>query len=332
MSEPEGQDLFAMLGDDVKLINTDSKKPLEVEESILAGSLFDDSEHPNQQKQWSPKVLCLLSLLILLIGGAGMSSLVYGLWVVKPDEEPQKIIPIEARSMSKEEIELVRSKEAILELRKVVAGYLQASSVEAKLAFVRHPERVQPFMEDWYQSRAHSMKVAELESMTTMVPKTIFGKSFWKIELPSDGLFKKQLWVESLEDGSFKVDWETDVFYNPWNWDRFLAEKPTVPVSLRVYASWNDLYVYQHRDDEKYQSFRLENKDSDQLVTAYMERDKKGCRDMLALMQSNAKNPADLRDEMGLPFLLTLHFDESPEGKKNLVIDKLESPSWLIFD
>lgn len=330
MADFEDPNLFNLLGDNVKLKKTEDPVQAEKDSKFVDNSLFVDEEHKAEDAHWNPLLVKVLTLVIVLIALAGLGTLGYGLWVTQPEQPPQMLIPIADRELSDEQQGILESKKLVKELRGVIEGYLQAPTIDEKLQHVRHKERVEPLMRDWYQK--HELEPSELDPQMTLVPKILFGKSFWKAEMASPGIYKKQLWIQQYDDGSFGVDWETDVIYNPMAWDEFWAAKPTEAKTFRVYVGWNDLYLYQHRDEEEFQSFKLESRESDQIYTAYMARSDYGCQQMLYYILKNARVPNDISTSVTLPFLVSLKFDESPEGKKNLVVEKLLSPSWLVFE
>jgi len=129
---------------------------------------------------------------------------------------------------------------------------------------------------------------------TTFTPKLIFKRSFWKVELPSEKKYKKQLWIQQYEDGKLAVDWETDVFYNPMTWDDFLAKKPIEPLTFRVYVGWDNFYVHPYTNESKYQAYQLENRDSDQRATAYTHKKSPASALMLQLIKNHARDPKRL--------------------------------------
>lgn len=323
MPKPDNRDLCKLLGKNVMVSNPD---PSPKNDPPDKPEVFSDTAKRDEERQTNPLRFKILSLGIGIVAVVALGALTLGLWgkfteSVAPEPGP-----------SKEELALKALQKTRADVPSLVKAYLAATTIEEKLKYVRQPERVEPLMRDWYEEKKHPMEAKEVDAQMILSPNTLFGKSFWKAEMNEGGMFMKQLWIQSYEDGSHAIDWETDVVYNPMHWDTFLAEKPTTPVTLRVYVGWDNLYLYQHRDEEKFQSFKLESRDSEQTATAYMDRADKGMQIMMFFIQRSAKDPKDLRTALTLPFLVTLKYDESPEGKKNLVIEKLDSPSWIVFE
>jgi len=283
----------------------------------------EEVERKSEEKM-DPVLFRALWLGALIVVIVGIAATAYGIWGGVPDPEPREL---SAKEKEDRKIKKIKS-----DYRALVKAYFAATTVDEKLKYVRQPERVEPLMRDWYEKQKHPMVAKEVPAQMSFLPQTLFAKSFLKAEMNEGGMFMKQLWIQRYEDGLFAIDWETDVVYNPIDWDTFLAKKSTSPFTLRVYVGWDNLYLYQHRDEEKFQCFKLESRDSDQVTSAYMDRADVGMQTMMFFIRRSAKNPNYLSKSATLPFLVTLKYDESPEGKKNLVIEKLVSPSWIVFE
>jgi len=316
MSKPNDPDSFDSRGENLDLSNTKDIAEKKENKKLDQPAIIGDDEGQ------APVIFSILGVLVIVMGC--IAALTYGMWGGEKD--------VASRELSEKEKEERKIKAIKSDYRTLVKAYLAATTVDEKLKFVRQPERVEPLMRDWYEKQKHPMVAKEMSPQMIFTPQTLFAKSFLKAEMNEGGRFMKQLWIQRYGDGLFAIDWETDVIYNPIDWDTFLAEKPTSPVTLRVYVGWYNLYLYQHRDEEKFQSFKLESRDSDQVTSAYMDRADIGMQTMMYFIQRSAKDPRHLNSSVTLPFLVTLKYDESPEGKKNLVIEKLVSPSWIVFE
>jgi hypothetical protein len=204
------------------------------------------------------------------------------------------------------------------ELNKVLAGFLAAGSVEERLAFVRHPERVRPLMEDHYGRE--SLQSYQDPVIRELSPISLALQSFIVMVVDTreeDGL---PLLVEDGPDG-LRVDWESFVCYQPISPERFAAERPSEPVSLRAYASLDHFFVYQFADEKKYGCLRLEFRDSDTVLFGYVERGS-------VVEQKFNQILSQTGTRTNQPMILRLRFPEECPEKRCVVVEDVESPLW----
>lgn len=127
----------------------------------------------------------------------------------------------------------LESKRPLIE--QAVRGFFEVATVEARLAYVRDPERVRSLMVDYY-SRQHVPKLV-WKGLGWALPVDEPGYRFGYVQAIFEQASPVSLIVEEIENGSFRVDWESSVRYGELSWQDFLRMKPLQPKLFRVIAS-----------------------------------------------------------------------------------------------
>ena len=208
------------------------------------------------------------SLTILIMTGAFAfvavivySAIVRGVAVVHKDGTMMKQLPAEVRQKITEALEeqqplttfLTSAEEAAA--KAIVSGFLAAKTVEDRLPFVRHPERVEPLMRAWYarQKDATEWTGGEIRRRDKLVDH---GR--YLIRLAMDfGATGSRIFIVEQTTSDFKLDWETAAGYQAKPLDEFKAERPTTPVEFRVKMKPTDYYNYAFKDRDRYQAVEL---------------------------------------------------------------------------
>jgi len=218
--------------------------------------------------------------------------------------------------------EIKEVRQTLNSMKSCVRGYLRAKTVDAKLAYVRHPERVKPLMEEYYQRNElieeDFRQFERLRSMGLESLSFIFGQ----VELLNGE--KHKLLLEQLEDGSFRVDWESDVCYLPIPWDKYVAESPAGAVVMRVYIKRDTFYAYEFRDEDLYDCYQLTARDSDDHVFGFVKKGSDVAMDINRFL----KRIEGQGSQFAEPVMLLLRFPEETLSKKCVWIDRLITPRW----
>lgn len=156
------------------------------------------------------------------------------------------------------------------EINQAITGYLGAGSIEAKLKFVRHPERVEPLLRDHY--RKVDLVVATYEGLKNVGAITMDEVPFVYVSVRLTNGGRADLLLEQLGDGSYKVDWESNVCYLPFSWGDFVKQGHEKAFDMRVFVEVANVYLYEFSDEERYQCFRVSTRDSEEFVYAYAEK------------------------------------------------------------
>lgn len=254
-------------------------------------------------------------------------------WVFFQSKSPavDEVVPVPLAEGGKEvevEEELedeVPSREELLEaeqhfeaMEKLVADFLAAGTVEEKAKFVRHPERVLPLMKRHYQSH-------ELERLTFLKTleyhiATLDQRPFIALNVSIEEGENMPLLVEDLPGGML-IDWESFVCYQPAEVSEFLQERPTDPVSFRVYAQKDNFYAYEFADESEYQCYRLTFRGSDVSLYGYVKRGTEVDQKFLKSFPKGGSMAA-------APLILKVRFLEGGKGDRSVLVDDVDSRLW----
>lgn len=251
----------------------------------------------------------LLSLgLFLAMGGRGGLAKREERSLQHKIEENQKLALEEKASAS----------EFLDEVEQVLEGYCSATTVEEKLRFARHPNRVQPLMEQYYQDqefvpRTGATLVEQAQLPMESLSFTIFSVTF------DDGSGRIFL-AEIDNDLGIRIDWESDVCYQAIPVKELIKKQPTELTDVRVFASPDHHYAYEFSDSEKYQCLKLGFRDSDEYLFGYVERGGEAERALHQLFASTRS-----RSE---PMLLSVRYPEGGRSDRAVIIERFICPRW----
>jgi hypothetical protein len=121
------------------------------------------------------------------------------------------------------------------QIEQAVRLFFDATTVEGKLKLVRDADRVRPLMEGYY--RREKMPTYQWQNIGWTLPVDEPGYRFGYVQANFSDAPPVSMIVEEMEDGSFRVDWESSVRYGELAWQDFLRMKPAQPTLFRVIAS-----------------------------------------------------------------------------------------------
>lgn len=223
---------------------------------------------------------------------------------------PPSVIPVA--------IQDIESKRTQIEI--AVRGFFEAANLESKLAFARDALRVRPLMERYYSSRPPTP--LEWRSLGWVLPVEEPGYRLGYAQAVFANAEPVSLIIEELDDGSFRVDWESSVRYGELDWDEFIESRPTAPKLFRVIASkpLNPPSGDSPQDEEV-----LELKHPDQSDTIFAWFDRSDPKFQPLIQQLRTGNWKDV------PLTLRLCYPGSATGGKNARIADVEGKGWLIL-
>lgn len=202
-----------------------------------------------------------------------------------------------------------------------VTAYLAAGSVEELAQHARHPERVLPLMRGWYASRP--LQPAHFERFMAFQPLTIERRPFWAARAAVAGGAPRTLLLEQTEDDDGRVDWETDVCYQPMPWNDYIGRRPTGGFGFRVNVAPDSFYSHEFADERQYRCFRLTALGSDEHLFGYVRR---GSRQEQAIVEAlgGGARPASMLLEL-------MHVPDS-RAARSVVISEVISPRWSLVE
>ena len=319
----------------IQLKIVDEIKVLEPNETVHAlaklhdpdvSEIMDHAEETvNPEEAWgeekkSPPIGWFILAGIIVCSLAGWATLTLF------DAQPQ----IEASDEVKQKIlvdhekETEEVKQTLGKMENCVRGYLAANNIESILPFVRHPERVKPLMEHYYQT--HTFQPSEFQQFKRIRSMGMESLSFvyGRMDL-TDGTSRKAL-IEPLKDGTFKVDWESDVCYLPMPWDQYIKNHSTTPIDIRVKVIPDNFYAYEVRDESKFDCYKITTLNNDQHLFGFVEKGSPAAIDIEKIISKSQEHTSDKKK--GAPMILRLRFPKNSDSKRCVWIDAMLSPRW----
>ena len=283
-------------------------------------SLYRGRDDGKGKKQWKLPALGWFVFAGLILGGAIIALEVVLDEAPEPEEKPTVLEVELVDPQQKAEVEKVR--DTLEELNSCARGYLKEDTIKGKLAYVRHPKRVRPLMVQYYES--HQMEAKQFQQFESYRAVKIDGSSFvFGRVVMADGS-RQELLLEQLENGSFKVDWESDVCYLPMPWDDYISKRPTEPLVMRVHARPDNFYAYGF-DEDRYDCFQLTAQGSDDYLFGYTIKGSEASIALRGFFMRTRKLAGDKAE----PVTLLLRFPEEGRSKKCVHIDRMMAPRWI---
>jgi hypothetical protein len=222
-------------------------------------------------------------------------------------------------AFDKEEQEIAEAEATVDRIVACTRAYCEAGSIEKLLPVVRHPERVRPLMEHWYGE--HPLKSSKFESLNLFQPITMESRgSFWMVSCTMKDGSKRRMLLEETEGGQVQVDWETEVCYQPMDWDEYCREKPVGSLDFRVKILEDNYYSHEFSDSNRWACYQLSALNGDQLLYGYLDRQSVAGQQLRVLQQANSDRQISVILRISRPTDL-----KSPRG---VVIERLMSPRW----
>ena len=184
--------------------------------------------------------------LLLLAGGMiavflALSTIVL-LWYRKDVEEFTKAAGPKADELPGvvQEKAVKSTLEAVSEIKSVVSRFFAARTPEEKSALVRGGEALLPAMRSYYASHPDEPAGIHLTGSVKSIPDG--GRLFFFVN-GKDALEKPLEVVVERTPHGMKLDWRYLTGSGDMEWERWLKERPAVPVRLRVVASPDNYYA-----------------------------------------------------------------------------------------
>lgn len=273
-------------------------------EEILELPPVEDSAAPVEEgwgssRRRGPVLWGWFAAILLVCGGAAAWSVRH----LAANREAVQVIRAEASELDAvERHKDEQARQLLGRIERRLEGYLGAADPAGMLAHVRQRERVEPLMKDWYGR--HPFRAEPLRAIRVMQPVTLGRGAFWVVRVDTAG-GQRSLLLEQDGSDELWVDWETDVCYQPMDWDEFVTKRPEGLHDFRVTATLDSFHAHEFSDAKVYQCLRLTAKGGAEHLFAYVRR---GCADEERLAEAFA-------DSNGAPVSLVLKLGFLPGSK-----------------
>lgn len=254
----------------------------------------------------------------------GLIAAVAGIWAMIHLRQSEPVVEqTRAKSfavLEEKERDTAEAEDLVDRIGRAATAYCNAGSWEELAPKARQSERVRPLMKDWYAR--HPFQRGSFRGVTTFQPLTLEDTgTFWVVGAKQDGGGIRTLLMEEMPDGQVLVDWETDVCYQPLDWDAFATERPTGTRNFRVHVEPDHFFSHEFANSDRWKCFRLTTRGAEQVVFGYAAADLPEARELEELYLRNGRRPVALILQLDLPPGLN-----SPKG---VVISKIASRHWL---
>ena len=220
---------------------------------------------------------------------------------------------------------------------KAVLKYIQATTIEEKLAVSANAEEVASFMQEYYQKFPIE---PNFKDVVLIAPSETFkGRSIWTVGIgPANSTIINRSFFVVLENGEMKVDWEADVGWQRNSLTEFLKTKSTKPTAFlaRVELAYqNGMYGWGFNDKE-YRCVKLYIRENDDpktketLIWGFVKYRSVTHRDIDEHQRGGGRslvNDTRLNDRL----ILDIRFLEgtSEHNTDCVLIEKVVSPKWM---
>jgi hypothetical protein len=258
----------------------------------------------------------------VLIGMAIVSAVTWSLFNLSESEGQAQAIRTETVSaLAEEEVEEAEARELVERIENTLRIYFDATTVDLLARFVRHPERVKPLMRDYYERKP--LAQSPMRSLRALQPLTLdnYGNFWMGSVMLVDGRLVN-LVMEIDANGQPRIDWETQVCYQPMPWDDFARQRPSgQSMDFRVYAERDNFHSHEFADSEKWHCFRLTALDSDETLFGYVAA---GSATARLLEEATAPNPHGRAS-----LILRLAIPHGVQSRRGVMIEKMTCARWL---
>lgn len=207
------------------------------------------------------------------------------------------------------------------QIESTLRGFFEASTVEAKLSYVRDASRVRPLMEQYHSTRPAARRHWKALGWVLPVEEPGFRLGYAQATF-ADGE-PVSLIIEEMPDGTFRVDWESSVRYGELDWSVFLQTQPTAPKLFRVIAS-RPRHAPATEAPQGSEVLEIKHPDDDNVIYAYFDRLDPKFQSLLQQLQTG--NWKDV------PLTLRLCYTGPTQGGSGSVrIADIEGKGWLIL-
>lgn len=242
----------------------------------------------------------------------------------KVDGEGAKLAKENRFNINQENQEEIDAETQVSTIEKAVRNFLGSKSVEERLRYVRHPERVSPLMKSFYAESP--LKPMRIKDLLSLEPLTMDNRaSYWVVSCELEGKVRAQLLLESITIDEARVDWETFVCHQPMAWDELAKNKPNgYTGDFRVYVQKDHNHSHEFSDSTAFDCYRLTALNGDEVLFGYVPR---GRGIGLRMDEVTAG-----KEGQTVSMLLRLHIPQDLKSPQGVVIQEIVSSRWFFMD
>ena len=255
----------------------------------------------------------------------GIAILVVSIWSIshiRDAEEQLETIRFGTETiLNMEEASISQARGQIQRINEAIMTFSEARDAETMAGVVRQPERVRPLMEDHYSR--HPFQKLGRPRIDSLKPLTLGSHGdYWMASLTYEQSGRRNLIVQSGEEGDARVDWETAICYQPMDWDEYVRDRPFgTTMDFRVYLEPDSLYSHEFQDSVLWDCYKLTALDSEEVLFGYIKAGDSSAEILRQWFQRFPSRPASMIVRLSLPAGM-----ESPRG---VVIDRVLSVRWI---
>ena len=344
-SEPELRVLDDAAGEDVSSepvehLTAGDEKPVEVLrpdkgarfeaktfEPDIADIMESADEDVDAEEVWGENAYKAPPLGWFVLAGLVVTGLAFWATLSVFEAQPKlKKVVSQKKGLEEQQIRDANDVKATLRaMESAIKGYLEAKSVEDLLPHVRHPERVEPLMQNYY-GRGGKL----LPSMYSHIVRTrslgLENEPFVRVTVALKKGKARRLVLQQVHKNYFAVDWESDVCYQQVEWEEFLRQRLNTATMMRVLIKPDTYYAFEFRNEEELDCYRIQALGNDENLYGFV---KKGTVVAKQMRDYVTRNRLTEKSEVPQPLILRIRFPKETRSRKCVWIDELVEPRWL---
>jgi hypothetical protein len=178
--------------------------------------------------------------------------------------------PVASSFENREEVKVAQHLDDRTEVHSLLAKFLQASTPEEKVPFVRGGASLLPAMKSWYAHHPDEPG-GNYHPGPSTVSEWIGGREFTLFGGRDRFEDVRETIAERLPEG-LRLDWRCLTGAGDLEWEDWLRDRPQRPVTMRGTARTDELYEGSFADKSKYLCVKITDVTSNFTVWAYAER------------------------------------------------------------
>lgn len=204
------------------------------------------------------------------------------------------------------------------EARTLIQQYLGAQDLDTLLPTIREPHTVLPLVTASLKKRP--LKPRTLLELDLLLQQDLAGFRYYLAQGTIEETFASENFL-ILQDGDrgWRIDWETQVAYNPLTWKELKATRPTEETTVKVTARPGSYYNHHFDNPRDYTCLELQEPHGEALLFAYIGRDTVNAFPLIDLLQTMEESPAIVR----------IRYPQDSPSDNQVQVTRVEQFGWL---